>query len=224
MTAQSKYILVIGSTSGVGLQCIRHLSYDDSLPKIHAFCRDRSKLPGADKALCDSIITGDARNPLNIEQAISKTRADCVILATGNGADLRKSDTRQKTGAALALVMAQPQLHHVKAIVLSTNGAGESKIKVGMGIGALISFHLRHVLADHTLQEREFAHLMERTWIIRPTDLTNKKGGQHLVEFNDKQKGPTAEADRSDVAEWVVNKATANHFRGGRKVNLTSSR
>ena len=225
MSINTKSVLIIGATSGLGLQCLRHFAQEPNITYIHVFCRTPSKLSDTDKRLCESIIMGDARNAQAVEQAIVESQADYVVLATGNGMDLRKSDTRQVTGEALAQVMAKPAFQNVKAIVISSHGAAETKIKVGMGIGMIISHHIRHILADHTLQEAAFADLMKRTLIVRPTALTDEKGGKQLIEFDGIKKGPSINADRSDVAAWITQEVAKNTsiFRG-RKVCLTDAK
>jgi hypothetical protein len=209
-----------------GLQCIRHLAGEPSIQSIHALARAPSKLSASDKALCKTVHTGDALVAHDVEQALAVTKANYVLLATGNGANLGKTDTRQMTGKILATVLCKPAFEHVKVIVISSNGAGGSVIKVGMGIGMLVSTHLRHVLRDHTLQEQEFSTLMDRTLIVRPTSLSDGKAGKVLVEFGDKDKGPTINADRADVAQWItqeISKGGSAAFRN-RKVNLTSAK
>ena len=225
MTHQNKSVLIIGATGALGLQCLRHFAEEPSISNLHVFCRSPSKLSSTDKSLCDSIITGDARNPLEVERAIMQSNADYVILATGNGMDLRKSDTREKTGQALAKAMNQPALQHVKAVIVSSHGAADTKIKVGMGIGLMISYHLRHVLKDHTLQEQAFEGLASRTLIVRPTALSDNKGGKKLVEFDGNKKSPSINADRSDVAAWITTEISKNAASfEGRKVCLTTAK
>lgn len=225
MPNNTKSVLIIGATGALGLQIIRHVAEEPTVSELHVFCRNPSKLSESDKRVCDSIITGDARRALDIERAIAQSKADYVVLATGNGADVRKTDTRQKTGEALAHVMRKPAFRNVKAVIVSSHGAGDTKIKVGMGIGMMIAHHLRHVLADHTLQEKAFDDLMDRTVIVRPTALTDDKSGKDLVEFDGNQKGPTINIDRSDLAAWISREISADPADFcGRKLSLTSAK
>ena len=225
MSINAKSVLIIGATGALGLQCLRHFAEEPSISSIHAFCRNPAKISDTDKRLCESIVTGDARNASNVEKALVQSKADYVVLATGNGADLSKSDTREKTGQALAQVLTKPAFHHVKAVIVSSHGAADTKIKVGMGIGMMISYHLRHVLADHTMQEAAFENLKKRTLIVRPTALSDNKGGQKVVEFDGAKKGPSINVDRSDVAAWITKEVAKSprSFRG-RKVSLTSTK
>lgn len=225
MSINAKSVLIIGATGGMGLQCLRQFSEDPSITYIHVFCRNPAKLSDTDKRLCESVITGDARSTSDIENALDQSKADYVVLATGNGADLSKSDTRENTGKALARAMANPAFQHVKAVIVSSHGAAETKIKVGMGIGWAITHHIRHILDDHTRQEAAFAGLMERTLIVRPTALTDAKGGAKIVEFDGTKKGPSINIDRSDVAAWITKEVSKSpRAFHGRKVCLTNSK
>lgn len=222
MTNNSKSVLIIGATGSLGLQCLRHFAKEPSIAEVHVFCRNPSKLSDSDKHLCKSIITGDAKNAQDVQKALAESKVDYVLLATGNGENLGKTNTREKTGQILAEAMSKPVFAHVKAIVISSHGAGDTKIVVGMGIGMLISYHLRHVLADHTRQEKFFADLMDRTLIARPTALTENKGGKKIVEFAG-NKGPTINIDRSDLAAWIAEEISKDSFRG-RAMCLTNAK
>lgn len=100
-------------------------------------------------------------------------------------------------------VLTKPAFHHVKTVIVSSVGAGGTQIIVGMGIGMMISYQFCHVLADHSLQEKAFAELMERTLIVCPTALMDDKSGKMLVEFNGTQKGPTINIDRASTWQAV---------------------
>ena len=221
----NKSVLIIGATGALGLQFLRHLAEEPAIHSIHALCRNPSKLSSSDRALCDSVVTGNARDPKDVEKALVQSKANYVILATGNGADVGKSDTREKTGQALACVLHKVEFQNVKAIVVSSHGAADTKIKVGFGIGMLIAYHLRYVLADHTLQEKAFEGLEDRTLIVRPTALSDDKGGKKVVAFDGAKKGPSINIDRSDVAVWVTKEISKDESTfQGRKISLTSAK
>lgn len=215
-------VLIIGATGRTGIECVRQLASHTSKPKAHAFCRDSSKLSEQDKALCTSIVEGDARKESDLEHALRSANADVVIVCIGNGDSVSKTDIRTASAEALARVMLKAEFNHIHALVVSSTGAGSSKIIVGMGIGSLVSFHLRHVLKDHTGQEAAFRSVMKRTTIVRPTTLTDNEPTGKLVKFGDRVKAPTLNTDRKDVAAWV-----AQEVLGGTKpsshrvVNLT---
>lgn len=202
-----KSILVIGATGLTGKECIHKLSKQMPMPRIHAFCRNPSKLDIETRSLCKSIVQGDARKEGDIRRALQETTADWIVIAVGNGEDLsKKNDIRTASGYIIANILQQhPSLSNVRVLLVSSNGAGASKIVVGMGIGKLISFHLRHVLQDHTGQEAAFEPLKSRTIVVRPTALTTNTPTGKLVEFGDMVKGPSIHSDRADVAEWIAN-------------------
>lgn len=227
MPNSNKSVLIIGATGALGLQCLRHLAKEPSIAAVHALCRNPSKLSDSDTRLCQSITTGDAKNKQDVEKALLDSQATHVILVTGNGANVGKTDTRETTGRALSTVLSSnPALAHVRAVLVSSHGAGNTKIQVGMGIGMMISYHLRHVLADHTRQEQAFfdhSSLMKRTLIVRPTALSDDKGGKSIVECQGNDKVPTISVDRSDVAAWITQEISKEDF-SPRVVSITNSK
>ena len=222
---QKKSILVLGATGGTGLESIRQLAKHPSKPQIHAFCRNPSKLADTDQALCDSVIAGDARQSKDLQQALQQTAANVVIVSIGNGESVAKTDIRTASAEALATVLKLPDFKHVRTVVVSSTGAGTSRIVVGMGIGKLISFHLRHVLKDHTGQEAAFFSLRNRTTVVRATALTDDAPTGKLVYFGDMEKSPTIKTDRADLAAWIVEEICGGTKPvGGRVVNVTSTK
>jgi len=87
----------------------------------------------------------------------------------------------------------------------------------------MLSYHLRHVFADHTRQEMAFASLMDRTLVVRPTALSNDKGGKTVVERKGNQTLPTMKVDRSDVAAWITKEISKEMFVA-RVLSLTNSK
>lgn len=221
----TKSVLVLGATGRTGLECLRELSNHPSKPDIHAFCRDAFKFNENDRKLCASIVKGDARNPRDIENALRETSADVVVVSVGNGDSVKKSDIRSVSAQVLATAMNKPEFGHVKALVVSSAGAGTSKIIVGMGIGKLLSYHLRHVLRDHDGQEMAFSSpdLKKRTIIVRATGLTDNRPKGKIVSYGDKQKAPGIETDRVDLACWVADEICHAKWDGGKVINVTGA-
>ena len=165
---------------------------------------------------------GNARKAEDIEKALVNTKADWIIISVGNGENVAKNDIRQVNAQATASVLSKPQYQHVRVVVVSSTGAGNSKIVVGMGIGKLISFHLRHILADHTEQEAAFAATIpNRTTVVRATALQDGAATGKLQEFGDSDKSPTIKTDRADLAAWIAQEICEYGGRP-RVVNLTS--
>ena len=223
-STEPKSVLVVGASGRTGVACLEALhKYPNT--SIHAFCRDASKLSAKDIALCSSVVQGNARSASDLEKALLETKADVVIISVGNGDSVKKSDIRTVSGEALASIMKKPEFHHLQVMVVSSTGAGSSKIIVGLGIGKLISYHLKHVLKDHTGQEMAFAspEVKRRTSIVRASALVDNKATGKLATYGDKVKAPTIETDRADLAQWIAKKVCgpADEF-GGQVTNVTS--
>lgn len=245
-------ILILGATGRTGLQIIQHIhqhqqqqnppSSDNSnsnsdtvTPKIFAFCRDPSKIQHDSpiKTKCHAIIQGNARSSSDIDHALQHSQADLVVVCVGNGDSVKKSDTRAASAQALVKVLSStPSYGHVRVLVVSSIGAGASRIKAGCGIGMFLEYHLRHILADHTKQEAIFvSSLQDRTMIVRPTGLTeddvvlDAKNGGKMVTFGDQEKCPTVQTSRSALAAWLVKEAICSRvpsvYFGNKPVNVT---
>jgi putative NADH-flavin reductase len=217
-------VLIIGATGRTGLECIRHFASHQTNPAVHAFCRDADKLEDKNKALCTSIVQGDAFSPKDLDRALAQTRAEVVVLSIGSGDSVKKSYTRTASAHAIVQILKMPQYNDVRIVVVSSAGAGNSRIVVGGGLGKLISLHLRHVLADHTGQENAFRSLRNRTTVVRATALTNNEATGKLVYFQDREKAPTIKTDRADLAAWIAEEVCGGggtKTMGGRVVNVT---
>jgi uncharacterized protein YbjT (DUF2867 family) len=226
-------ILVVGATGRTGLECIRHFANHQTNPAVHAFCRDADELNDRQLALCTtivqglctSIVQGDARSPKDLSRALAETNADVVVLSIGNSDSFKKSYIRTASAHAMVQVLKKPQFEHVHTVVVSSVGAGNSRIIAGGGVGKMISLRLRHVLADHTGQENAFKSLRNRTTVVRATNLTDYEATGKLVYFQDRDKSPTINTDRADLASWIVEEVCGGTKPvGGRVVNVTGSR
>lgn len=228
-TPPENSVLVIGATGRTGLAVIRQLAQNNySTSTIHAFCRDASKLPSDSRVLCASVQEGNARDSETIEHALDRTQANWVVISVGNGDSVAKTDVRQVCAEAIVQVLQMPQYQHVRAIVVSSIGAGGSKMKIGMGIGHLVSYQLRHVLKDHTKQEAAFLEspVSNRTTVVRATSLVDAAAtGKHLVEFGDRNKCPTIKTSRDLLAAriaWEINRGQIS--TAARVFNLTNAK
>lgn len=218
---EQKSLLLIGATGKTGLAILDQLTKHPSHPAIHVLCRDVSKLSPSNQNKCASILKGNARNASDIEMALNQSHAEWVIVCVGNGENVSKNDIRTVNANATVSVLKKPQFNHVRALIVSSTGAGSSRIIVGMGIGKLISYHLRHVLADHTGQEAAFSQIQNRATVVRATSLTDNQATGKLAYFGDQSKGPSIKTDRADLGEWVANEVCGSS-KESRVVNVTS--
>lgn len=195
----------------------------------HAFVRDPSKLSDETMRKCASVVVGDATHPDDIHHALVRTKASIVIMAIGAGDNTAKTDIRESSAKVLMNVIGPGTEHeNVRVVVMSSHGAGGSRIKAGFGVGSLIELYIRHVLADHDQQEAVFKAGMadktdSRLLIVRPTSLSvdKAKGLERVVEFGNLEKAPSIHIDRADVAEWVLTRLWSGNGKFGGEFNLT---
>ena len=199
-------VLVIGANGRTGKQVIKKFAKHDTKPKVYGFCRDPTKLPMEYKKLCTMVYRGDACNADDIEYALNDSNVNVIVVTIGNGDSLHKTTVRTETAKCIVSVLQQPQYEHIKVLVVSSNGAGGSRIDVGMfGIGKVLEMALRNVLQDHDGQEVAFrSKLLDRTVIVRPTALVDNYPTGKVVQFGDLQKQPSMNTDRDDLADWIV--------------------
>ena len=219
--------LQIGATGETGLAIGRKLAEHPSNPSLHALVRDPSKFSDVDRKNYTSIVRGDALSTSDIERALVETNPDWLVISVGNGMNTKKQTTREDNAKAVAHVLKKPQFQHVRVMVMSSHGAGPTKVIFGFGIGVLISWFLKNVFDDHTNQEKVFLSspsIKNRTVIVRPTELTtDKPTGKIPTEFGNEQKVPNIHTDRADVAQWMVNEIYRKDGRFvARQANISS--
>lgn len=229
MTSPS--ILVIGATGDMGKRVLTAASQHPSKPLIHAFVRTPSKLTDKEKMLCTSVIKGDGTMSDDIERALEQTKADYVITTIGLSNTLGKQDLRERNAKALvSLIGPGCKYDHVKVVVVSSMGAGDTKgkIKMGYGKGTLFSYIIRNPLADHDMQEAVIKagmnHEFRRAMIVRPTNLMNEKSTGKVDVF-ESEVGPRSwYIDRMDVALWIIREICEGGKYFGKDVNITGSK
>jgi hypothetical protein len=235
MPANQLSILIIGATGKTGVAVARRLgraassNNKDNL-RLHAMARSPEKVvtTGKDAVKYDSVIKGNAREAADIEKALLQTRATWIIISVGNGLDVsqKNADIRTANAVAVATVLQKPQSAHVRVLVVSSTGAGTSKMNIGFGLGQLVAFHLRHVLRDHSGQEAALLHTLgsHRVTIVRATSLTDEAPTGELLLFGDMDRCPTIKTNRADLADWIANEicGVTPKFPNGGAANVTS--
>ena len=124
-------ILVIGATGRLGKQIVTQLLSHYSRPCIHAFCRAAPKDDWTQR--CASIQVGDARKSSDLAGALKDTKASTVIIAIGEGDSVKKTDIRTANAESLvrAIEMTPNLSQNIQIVLVSSIGAGPSKIKMG---------------------------------------------------------------------------------------------
>ena len=223
-------VLVIGGTGRLGIQIVHAAANHHSTPAIHVFARTPSRLPSEVADKCASLQQGDALNESDIANALSATRANVVIMAIGIPDDLKKSTIREESARVLMqLVKPGAQFDHVRVICVSSVGAGGTKIDLGFGMGSALAWILRHIMQDHTNQERVFLSEFgeqgkKRLLIVRPCSLIDGKPTGKVMTFDAMKKTPVLKVDRADVAQYVVEQTVNDYCNFGTAVNITTSK
>lgn len=149
-------------------------------------------------------------------------------MSIGNGDSTARTDIREATARALMDVIGKgTEYEHVKVVLVSSTGAGGTKIDVGFGLGKILAFTLRHVMEDHDNQEKQFTTRIgdaSRLLIVRPTALTENKPTGHTKAFPKNAKAPSIHTDREDLANWIIAQVAAGTKSYGREVSLTGSK
>lgn len=222
-------VLVFGASGQTGLHVIRSCGKHSEKPAVHAFVRSPEKLSKSDRCLCSSIQVGDARNAEDVSAALRATKADVVVLAIGGSSLQREANNvREEAGRALMEVLRSDEFSDVRVIAVSSIGAGDTTIRIGFGMGYLLSRQLRYALEDHSRQEellkKGFADLGrdQHLLIVRPTGLTQDKPcGKTFTSESDQL--PTSMIDRADLAEWIVCRA-CDKSQFGKCINITEEK
>jgi hypothetical protein len=225
-------ILVIGADGPTGIELIRHLSEHPSKPLIHAFCDDASSIL-SDKSLVkhvSTVLEGSARHAIDINEALQETQADWIVYCEGpsstnsaNGGERRRSNFRSVTTKNIAHVLSMSQFSHVRALVVSGIGASRSDIRLGLR-GMFYQFRLRPILADHARQEKALKPIMNRSTIVRTTELTDHcNSSSRILELTNQDTVPTFRTLRSDLAACIVDEICSRpKVHDMRVLNVTS--
>lgn len=227
----SQVILVVGASGRTGIELIRAANASDEHPQVHAFLRDPDKLPPSESSMCTSVIQGDATVEADVERALDNSGAHFVVVAIGRS-DVGPTDVREKSAKALMEVVRHGgDYAHVRIVCVSSIGAGGTSIRLRFGMGAVLTYFLRHVLKDHDKQEevlqdscyyREDESERKKLLILRPTGLTTGKPSGAVTLFGD-GKAPSGRIDRKDLAEWIVAEICGSGEHFGSAVNITGS-
>lgn len=210
MSTEAPIVLIVGASGQLGIHLIRSAAKMETKPTVHAFVRDPTRLSESDHASCASVQVGDGRNSADIVKALQTTKASTVIIAIGEASIMKPTSTREQNATAvMEAVSANAELASLRIVVVSSLGAGGTKIEMGFGRGAALTWMLRHVLKDHDQQEDVFLKGMpeeggrrDHLLIVRATGLGVGKptGETHLFQT----KGKTSKIDRADLADWIM--------------------
>lgn len=220
-------ILVLGGNGQTGVEVIRACATAPARPVVHAFCRSASNLSDTDTAHCASVVEGDACSPEDVARALEQTAADAVVVAVGRSKDLGPTDVRETSAKALMdAVEPGAKFDHVKIVIVSSVGAGGTKLTIGFGIGMLLGMRLKNVLADHDRQEEQVWSRLgddkKRALVLHATGLTTGHPGGEVCIFEGKI--PNARIDRSLLARFIVAELCGTCPNFGKAICITAKK
>ena len=180
-------LVVFGASGKTGTHIVEQTLAEGH--EVSAFVRDVLKLNIKHENL--STVTGDVLNTKNVEAAIKDQ--DAVLVALGNSTTSKNSLRSEGTRNIISAM----QTHKIKRlIVMTTMGAHESWEQLTFAGKAFFRTMLKHVKADHELQE-DYVKSSGLDWtIVRPSGLTDGVKTSWLSS----RKRPTGRA--SSVRNW----------------------
>lgn len=190
-------VLVIGGTSGVGLEVVK-LSLARG-HKVTAVARRPERMPINHPAL--KVIKGDITKVKSMKEILPGHQV--VISAVGLAAGSKNVKVFSKGIENVLLVMQQGTINRL--ITVSAIGVGDSEGHGGFFFDSFLKpLILNSDLEDKGLQEKRIKKSKVNWTIVRPGFLNNKSRSERYYVLN-KLKGVEAgEISRSDVAHFIV--------------------
>ena len=229
MAQQPQSVLVLGANGRTGLEVIRTAANLPTKPAVHAFLRTPSKLPQQDRDLCAALHQGDATVQEDLQRAIDASKPQAIIVALGVSS-LGKTTVLADSARALLEVIKPGSPHeNVRVAVVSSNGAADTKMKFGAGLGAIMHLVIKNILRDHTNQENILRDgfgtaQANRLLIVRPTALKTGKPTGKVATFTKDEWPPTARIDRADVAQYIWEQLMGDGPSFGSAVSITTAK
>ena len=198
-------VLIIGASGGIGRETVRHAL--DAGHQVRAMARNTDQIEITHPLL--ERYSGDATDPEAVRTAIEGV--DAVIHVVGVAPSLRRmcttTDVFSKTTANLVPVMSRAGVRRLVAV--TGFGAGDSRKALSFAERIPHRVFLGTAYDDKDRQE-QIIRDSDLDWlIVRPTILTNGRGGRLykvLVEPETWRNGLIA---RRDVADFLVAEVTA---------------
>lgn len=198
-------LLIFGATGGTGRQFV-----EQALEQGHtvtAFVRNPAKFNIKHANL--QIVQGDVMEFASVEQAVKNQ--DVVFSTIGSPA-LSKNTVRSEGTRNIICAMEKTGIK--RFISVSTFGVGDSREMLPFLYKyILVPLLLRHVFADHEVQENYIKQSRLNWTIVRPTALTN---GSHTGEYKHgfplTGKNLKNKISRADVADFMLKQLTDDTY------------
>ncbi|WP_421725687.1 NAD(P)-dependent oxidoreductase [Bauldia sp.] len=202
-------ILVIGASSGIGLETVR-VALAEGLA-VRAFSRSADRIAIEHPAL--ERINGDALNPADIAAALDRVDAVVQTLGIAIGPQRLLEPIRLFSDATRILVPAMEAAGIERLITVTGFGAGDS----ASAIGCLERIPFRLLLGaaydDKSIQESLIRNSALDWTIVRPVILTNGPASHQVHALVAPETWRWGTVSRADVAEFLVGQIGSNDYR-----------
>lgn len=216
-------ILVVGATGRLGSNILSALwdAEGGTEVEVHALVRNAEKLDATVRKRITEVIEGDGTQSATAQKALA-LEPDVIVIPVGLG-DSRARTTVRTDVTRNILEAMRGVGSTARLIAVSSVGAGDSGSQVGVITRAFLGLMLKHVLADHTEQERLIREqLPEERWlVVRPSSLHDKPA-KKSYQVTDTARLRSTSVARADVAHFIATQALQtgdSHF--GKMVCIT---
>ena len=194
-----KRIVIFGATGQTGIQLVKEALGQNYL--VTAFVRDPAKLQITHENL--KVVTGDVRNPRDVDKAVEGHDAVLSVLGT-------KPFHKPICALGILNIITAMKEHNVQRLIAeSAHGARESNKEISTMILRLV---LRPVMKDKDEMENIIENSGLEWVVVRPTMLTNgQRTGTYRVG-TDFKAGGFAKISRADVADLMIKSISEDHF------------
>ena len=198
-------LIVFGATGTIGQKVVEQALAQGH--QVNAFVRDPAKLAMTHASLV--FTQGDVLDSGAVEQAIQGQ--DAVICVLGSGKQL-KSQIRSE--GTRTIIQAMEKTGVRRLICQSTLGAGESWANLNFYWKyVMFGFILRHVFADHEVQEMLVKQSRLDWTIVRPgAFIDGPSTGTYHHGFASGDRNLKLEISRADVADFLLKQLQSNQY------------
>jgi putative NADH-flavin reductase len=205
-----KKVLVIGASSGIGLEVVSQALAQGYA--VRAFARSADRI-----ALSDQRLEKRKGSALSIDDVTSALDGfDAVILTLGipAGPEMVLGPVRLFSEATRILVSAMNGAGVMRLICVTGFGAGDSRSSVGCAQGIAFRIILGRAYDDKTVQE-DLIRSSDLQWIIaRPVILTNGPRTRKYRVLDNPRDWRNGLISRADVADFLVAQIEGDTYVG----------
>ncbi|MEM7066015.1 MAG: SDR family oxidoreductase [Cyanobacteria bacterium P01_B01_bin.77] len=197
-------LVIFGATGGTGRQVVEQALEQGH--RVTAFARTPTKLEIQHPNL--RVAQGDVMDLPSLEQAVQGQDAVVCILGAGQlKSNIRSEGTRQ-------IIQAMEHTGVRRLICQSTLGTGDSWGNLNFFWKyVMFGFILRHVFADHKLQE-SYVQQSNLDWtIVRPGAFVDgERTGEYRHGFPGTDKTLKLKITRGDIADFILKQLSDNTY------------